>query len=84
MWTFYIITTLACLIIDLFMLSLFKKDSPRLIRILWSIGLFLPIWNLVQCSFFYFSFFLHYATNGDYGEYEPRDTKWAKWFLNEE
>ena len=84
MLTFYIITTLACLIIDLFMLSLFKSDSPRFIRILWSIGLFLPIWNLVQCSIFYFAFFLHYAINGDYGEYDPRDTKWAKWFLNEE
>lgn len=84
MWAFYIITTLVCLIVDSFMLSLFKNDSPRFIRILWSIGLFLPIWNLIQCGFFYFSFFLHYAANGDYGEYEPRDTKWAKWFLNEE
>ena len=84
MWTFYIITTLACLIIDLFMLSLFKNDSPRFIRILWSIGLFLPIWNIVQYAIFFIAFFINYAENGDYGEYDPRDTKWAKWFLNED
>ena len=84
MLTFYIITTLACIIIDLFMLSLFKNDSPRFIRILWSIGLFLPIWNLFQYAIFFIALFINYAENGDFGEYEPRDTKWAKWFLNEE
>lgn len=84
MWTFYIITTLACLIIDLLMLSIFKNDNPRFMKILWSIGLFLPIWNLVQYAIFLIAFFINYAESGDYGEYEPRDTKWAKWFLNEE
>lgn len=83
MWT-YIITTLSCLIMDLLMLSLFKNDNPRFMRILWNIGLFLPIWNLVQCGAFYVVFFMNYFVNRDYGEYKPRDTKWAKWFLNEE
>ena len=84
MWTFYTISTLLCLMADLFMLSLFENDNPRLMRILWNIGLFLPMWNIVQCFVFYACFFIHYAVNGNYGEYEPRDTKWAKWFLNEE
>ena len=66
------------------MLSLFISDNPRFMRILWNIGLFLPIWNLVQCGAFYVVFFMNYFVNRDYGEYKPRDTKWAKWFLNGE
>ena len=84
MWTFYIISTFLCLMADLFWLSLFENDNPRLMRILWSIGLFLPIWNIVQTFVFCVCFFIHYAVNGNYGEYDPRDTKWAKWLLNEE
>lgn len=84
MLSFYITSTIICLAIDLFIFSLFEHDNPRLIRILWSTGLFLPIWNIVQTVVFYVCFFVHYAVNGNFGEYEPRDTKWAKWFLNEE
>lgn len=53
-------------------------------KIIWSIGLFIPIWNLVQCAVFYIDFFINYAVYGHYREYEQRDTKWAKWFLSEE
>lgn len=84
MWTFYIINTLVCLVIDLFMLSLFESNNPRFMRILWSIGLFIPMWNIIQCVAFYINFFVTYDVDGHYGGYEPRDTKWAKWFLNEE
>lgn len=84
MWTFYIISTFVCLMFDLFMLSLFKNDNPRFMRILWNIGLFLPIWNIVQTVVFYACFFVNYAVSGNFGEYDTRETKWAKWFLNEE
>lgn len=84
MWTLYITTTLVCLIMDLFMLSLFKSNKQRFIRTLWSIGLFIPIFNFVQCCYLFIYLFTTYAMDGNYGEYEPRDTKWAKWFLNEE
>ena len=53
-------------------------------RILWNIGLFLPIWNIVQTVTFYALFFINYSVSGDFGKYYPRDTKWAKWLLNEE
>ena len=84
MLTFYIVSTIVCVAIDIFILSLFEHDNPRFIRILWSIGLFLPIWNIAQCACFLVILCLNYAIHGDFGEYEPRETKWAKWFLKEE
>ena len=69
---------------DFFMMSLFKSYNPRFMRILWNIGLFLPIWNIVQTVSFYGLFFINYSVSGNFGEYYPRDTKWAKWLLNEE
>lgn len=84
MLSFYITSTIICLAIDLFMFSLFECDNPRLIRILRNIGLFLPIWNMVQSVLFIILLLVQYASHGNFGEYEPRDTRWAKWFLNEE
>jgi hypothetical protein len=84
MLSFYITSTIICLATDLFMLSLFEHDNPRFIRIMWSIGLFLPIWNIVQSILFFILLVVQYICHGNFGEYEPRDTKWAKWFLNEE
>jgi hypothetical protein len=83
MGTFYITSTIVCVLITALLYSIFLIKQPRLFDIIWCVALFVPLLNVALTAFCLILLTENYANMGEAGV-EPRDTKWAKWLLNEE